>query len=158
MTLIEFVKNILKNVFTEEVRVDYICGSGEALPLPLSTEEEGELLRVLALEEEREKERAKTELIQHNLRLVVYIARKFDNTGVENDDLVSIGTIGLIKAINSFKAHEDEGSPLSCQVKEGTACSNPSNKQTIQGRCRACRRIQAPSAQTHGYGTRSCRE
>ena len=107
MTLIEFVKNILKNVFTEEVRVDYICGSGEALPLPLSTEEEGELLRVLALEEEREKERAKTELIQHNLRLVVYIARKFDNTGVENDDLVSIGTIGLIKAINSFKADKN---------------------------------------------------
>jgi RNA polymerase sporulation-specific sigma factor len=48
-------------------------------------------------------ERAKAELIQHNLRLVVYIARKFENTGVDNDDLVSIGTIGLIKAINSFK-------------------------------------------------------
>lgn len=101
MKISEFLRKFLKNVFTEENTVDYICGSGEALPLPLSAEEEGEMLRLLTLEEE--KERAKAELIQHNLRLVVYIARKFENTGVENDDLVSIGTIGLIKAINSFK-------------------------------------------------------
>lgn len=101
MKIIELVKLFLKNVFTEEGIVDYICGNGEALPLPLSTEEEGEMLRMLLVEEE--KERAKAELIQRNLRLVVYIARKFDNTGVDNDDLVSIGTIGLIKAINSFK-------------------------------------------------------
>lgn len=101
MKLIELVKLFLKNVCTKEITVDYICGNGEALPLPLSAEEEGEMLRLLNVEEE--KERAKTELIQRNLRLVVYIARKFDNTGVENDDLVSIGTIGLIKAINSFK-------------------------------------------------------
>ena len=87
--------------------VDYVCGNGEALPLPLSAEEECETLRVLAEGEERERERAKSELIQRNLRLVVYIARKFDNTGVENDDLISIGTIGLIKAINSFKADKN---------------------------------------------------
>ena len=85
--------------------VDYICGGGEALPLPLSAEEEGELLRCLM--EEEEKEEAKTELIQRNLRLVVYIAKKFDNTGVDNDDLISIGTIGLIKAINSFKTDKN---------------------------------------------------
>ncbi len=89
--------NILKDLST----VDYICGNGEALPLPLSTEEEGEMLR--RMEEDEDREYAKAELIKHNLRLVVYIAKKFDNTGVDNDDLVSIGTIGLIKAINSFK-------------------------------------------------------
>lgn len=105
MKWIELVKLFLKNVFTEEERVDYVCGNGDALPLPLSVEEENEMLRLLALEEE--KERAKNELIQHNLRLVVYIARKFDNTGVDNDDLVSIGTIGLIKAINSFNPEKN---------------------------------------------------
>ena len=101
MRLIEWVKGFLQSVCTEEVTVDYICGNGDALPQPLSVEEEGEMLRLL--EVEAEKERAKAELIQRNLRLVVYIARKFDNTGVDNDDLVSIGTIGLIKAINSFR-------------------------------------------------------
>ncbi|MBR2321272.1 MAG: RNA polymerase sporulation sigma factor SigE [Clostridia bacterium] len=101
MRLIEWVKGFLQSVCTEEVTVDYICGNGDALPQPLSVEEEGEMLRLLDVE--TEKERAKAELIQRNLRLVVYIARKFDNTGVDNDDLVSIGTIGLIKAINSFR-------------------------------------------------------
>ena len=105
MKLIELVKVFLKNVFTQETVVDYICGNGEALPLPLSSEEEGEMLRLLNIE--AEKERAKAELIQRNLRLVVYIARKFDNTGVDNDDLVSIGTIGLIKAINSFNVEKN---------------------------------------------------
>ena len=105
MKLIELVRLFLKNVFTQEGMVDYICGNGEALPLPLSSEEEGEMLRLLNVE--AEKERAKAELIQRNLRLVVYIARKFDNTGVDNDDLVSIGTIGLIKAINSFNVEKN---------------------------------------------------
>ena len=105
MRLIEWVKGFLQSVCTEEVTVDYICGNGDALPLPLSVEEEGEMLRLL--EVEAEKERAKAELIQRNLRLVVYIARKFDNTGVDNDDLVSIGTIGLIKAINSFRVDKN---------------------------------------------------
>ena len=73
--------------------------------MPLSPEEEGALLQ--KMKEEREKENARAELIQHNLRLVVYIARKFENTGVENDDLISIGTIGLIKAINSFNADKN---------------------------------------------------
>ena len=105
MRLIEWVKGFLQGVCTKEVTVDYICGNGDALPLPLSVEEEGEMLRLL--EVDAEKERAKAELIQRNLRLVVYIARKFDNTGVDNDDLVSIGTIGLIKAINSFRADKN---------------------------------------------------
>ena len=83
--------------------VDYVCGCGEALPLPLSPEQESETLHILTEREGQERDEAKAQLIQHNLRLVVYIAKKFDNTGVENDDLISIGTIGLIKAINSFK-------------------------------------------------------
>ena len=85
--------------------VDYVCGNGEALPLPLSAEEEGIMLQRLT--QDAEKEHAKSLLIQHNLRLVVYIVRKFENTGVDNDDLVSIGTIGLIKAINSFRADKN---------------------------------------------------
>ena len=88
-------------------RVDYVCGDGEALPLPLSLEEESARLAEMATGEEAQRERAKAELIQRNLRLVVYIARKFDNTGVDNDDLISIGTIGLIKAINSFKTDKN---------------------------------------------------
>ena len=87
--------------------VDYVCGNGEALPLPLSPEEEGKTLETLTKGEEQAREEAKSQLIQHNLRLVVYIARKFDNTGVDNDDLISIGTIGLIKAINSFNPEKN---------------------------------------------------
>ncbi|MBE7079158.1 MAG: RNA polymerase sporulation sigma factor SigE [Clostridiales bacterium] len=105
LKLREVLKIFLRKFCADECAVDYVCGNGEALPLPLSSEEEGEMLRKLTSGEE--KERAKTLLIQHNLRLVVYIAKKFDNTGVDNDDLVSIGTIGLIKAINSFKADKN---------------------------------------------------
>ncbi len=105
MKVIEWIKSFLSGLLSQECVVDYVCGNGEALPLPFSPDEEREMLRLLSLEEE--KERAKAELIQHNLRLVVYIARKFENTGVDNDDLVSIGTIGLIKAINSFKTDKN---------------------------------------------------
>lgn len=76
----------------------YYLGTAEALPRPLDSEEEQLFLTKLSYGEEQ----AKNELIEHNLRLVVYIARKFDNTGVDLEDLVSIGTIGLIKAINSY--------------------------------------------------------
>ena len=105
MKLIDVLKIFLRNAVGDENTVDYVCGNGEALPLPLSAEEESEALRQLF--EETEKERAKVKLIQHNLRLVVYIARKFENTGVDNDDLISIGTIGLIKAINSFRTDKN---------------------------------------------------
>ena len=81
MEWIELVRGFLKNVFTKENTVDYVCGNGDALPLPLSAEEERKILALMKLEEEREW--AKTELIQRNLRLVVYIPKKFDNTGVE---------------------------------------------------------------------------
>ena len=101
----EIFKIFLQKIpfFDTKTTVDYVCGNGEALPLPLSPEKESETLRILTQREGQERDEAKSQLIQHNLRLVVYIAKKFDNTGVENDDLISIGTIGLIKAINSFK-------------------------------------------------------
>ena len=104
MKILEILQIFLRkiNVIEAKNTVDYVCGNGEALPLPLSPELEKETLEKLIGGADLERENAKSELIQHNLRLVVYIARKFDNTGVENDDLISIGTIGLIKAINSF--------------------------------------------------------
>ncbi|MDA8233994.1 MAG: RNA polymerase sporulation sigma factor SigE [Clostridia bacterium] len=76
----------------------YYVGSSEALPPPLSSDEEIFLIERL----ERGDTAVKSVLIERNLRLVVYIARKFENTGVGIEDLVSIGTIGLIKAVNTF--------------------------------------------------------
>ncbi len=105
MKVIEVLKIFLRQAVGDEKSVNYVCGNGGALPLPLSTEEESRALSALSID--GEKENAKAKLIQHNLRLVVYIARKFDNTGVDNDDLISIGTIGLIKAINSFKTDKN---------------------------------------------------
>lgn len=102
---IEVLRDFLRRINAEST-VDYICGT-EALPLPFSAQEERELIERMENGEEKEADEVKGELIKHNLRLVVYIARKFDNTGVDGDDLVSIGTIGLIKAINSFRADKN---------------------------------------------------
>lgn len=77
--------------------VQYIGGS-DILPAPLSREEEEALVQNLR----RDDGAIRTQLIEHNLRLVVYIARRFENTGVGLEDLISIGTIGLIKAVNTF--------------------------------------------------------
>lgn len=80
--------------------INYISGS-ETLPPPLGKEKEREMIELLSGERAEEARRV---LIEHNLRLVVYIAKKFENTGVGVEDLISIGTIGLIKAINTFKS------------------------------------------------------
>ncbi|MCU6748745.1 MULTISPECIES: RNA polymerase sporulation sigma factor SigE [Lachnospiraceae] len=85
-------------LFTNRKEIHYIGGS-EVLPAPLDIEKENEVIQRLGSEYDQE---AKKLLIEHNLRLVVYIAKKFDNTGVGVEDLISIGTIGLIKAINTF--------------------------------------------------------
>ncbi|MCF3942512.1 RNA polymerase sporulation sigma factor SigE [Oceanobacillus alkalisoli] len=77
----------------------YYIGGKEALPPPLNKEEEAELLKRLTKGDQS----ARAVLIERNLRLVVYIARKFENTGINIEDLISIGTIGLIKAVNTFK-------------------------------------------------------
>lgn len=84
--------------FLKKRRTVYYVGSSEVLPPPLLPEEERVLLRKLQSGEVT----VKSTLIERNLRLVVYIARKFENTGVGIEDLVSIGTIGLIKAVNTF--------------------------------------------------------
>lgn len=77
----------------------YYIGGTDVLPQPLSANEEEYLISCMGTVHEKE---AKSRLIEHNLRLVVYIAKKFENTGVGVEDLISIGTIGLIKAINTF--------------------------------------------------------
>ncbi len=99
--MFEKIKSLLKSLFGLNT-LDYICGT-EALPLPLSGEEERDKIALL----ESGDEKAKSELVEHNLRLVVYIAKKFEGSGVDGDDLVSVGTIGLIKAINSFKSDKN---------------------------------------------------
>ena len=96
--------NILKKFLSfnllikEENLVEYLC-SGEALPSALSEKEELDIL----VKMETEEEWAKQQLIEHNLRLVVYIAKKFETPDTDMEDLISIGSVGLIKAINSFK-------------------------------------------------------
>ena len=91
-------KLLCKLGFKRDNELHYIGGS-DSLPPPLSAEEELELLSRYTGQEQDVRQK----LIEHNLRLVVYIARKFDNTGVGTEDLVSIGTIGLIKAVNTYR-------------------------------------------------------
>lgn len=88
-------------LLTDET-VFYIGGS-DILPAPLKGEQERETLEAL----ERGDEQAKRLMIEHNLRLVVYIARRFENTGVNLEDLISIGTIGLIKAIGTYRREKN---------------------------------------------------
>ena len=89
--------------FAQKGEIHYI-GGAEILPAPLNAEEESRA--ILELETEHGAQ-AKASLIEHNLRLVVYIAKKFENTGVGVEDLISIGTIGLIKAINTFNRNKN---------------------------------------------------
>ena len=89
-------------IFGGGKEVHYIGGT-EVLPPPLEGSRETEMIRKLGTECDEE---AKKTLIEHNLRLVVYIAKKFDNTGVGVEDLISIGTIGLIKSINTFNPNK----------------------------------------------------
>lgn len=88
-----------QNIFFHPRKEIHYIGGPDVLPAPLDANEEQKMIEAL---ETNEQEKAKKSLIEHNLRLVVYIAKKFDNTGVGVEDLISIGTIGLIKAINTF--------------------------------------------------------
>ncbi len=92
------IPNLKSLLFGTESDIHYI-GGAEILPPPLEVEEEAEAIKRLC---EQDDPQAKATLVEHNLRLVVYIAKRFDNTGVGVEDLISIGTIGLIKAINTF--------------------------------------------------------
>ncbi len=93
--IMQWFKRLAGFLKTEDIH--YIGGS-EALPPPLTADEEGDLLNRLTQQDFN----VKKTLIERNLRLVVYIARKFENTGMDIEDLTSIGTIGLIKAINTY--------------------------------------------------------
>lgn len=89
----------MKGIFFQNQREVHYIGGTDVLPAPLEAEDEAILIGRLGTIGDEE---TKKKLIEHNLRLVVYIAKKFDNTGVGVEDLISIGTIGLIKAINTF--------------------------------------------------------
>ena len=90
------IREFLLRIFKREV---YYVGSSDILPEPLSRMEEEEALELARFGDEI----AKNKLIEHNLRLVVFLAKKYENTGIDLEDLVSIGTIGLIKGINTYK-------------------------------------------------------
>ena len=99
MKIIDVLRRILAFLgFGKKGEAHYIS-SGESLPSPMSPEEEAATVE----EYMKGSEEARLKLIERNLRLVVYIAKRFDNTGVDTEDLISIGTIGLIKAVGSFK-------------------------------------------------------
>lgn len=97
MALIKKLRLLIKKILDSYNTVAYVNGA-ETLPPPLSSADEAE-----AIEKSPYSKEARELLIEHNLRLVVYIAKKFESTGIGIEDLVSIGTIGLIKAINTFK-------------------------------------------------------
>ena len=104
MNIFEILKNKLIDLglVNEENSIFYVAGS-QNLPEPLSQEEEENAIKLLINHEIKGKQL----LIEHNLRLVVYIAKKFENTGVGIEDLISIGTIGLIKSINTFNTEKN---------------------------------------------------
>lgn len=110
MNLIQILKSQVNVVYAkylnkdkiDELPIYYIAGS-QTLPPPLEPEEEEEALKKLAIGDEN----IKKVLVERNLRLVVYIAKKFENTGVGIEDLISIGTIGLMKAINTFNTDKN---------------------------------------------------
>ena len=89
--------NALRQILNDEI---YYINGADSLPPPLTQEDEAAAIKRLSDGDES----ARSELIEHNLRLVVYIARKFENTGINIEDLISIGPIGLIKAVNTFRA------------------------------------------------------
>ena len=103
MNIFNYLKQRLEALLSPAPPEIYYIGGSDTLPPPLSKEDEE---RAIA-EMEAGSEEAKQLLIEHNLRLVVYIARRFENTGLNLEDLISIGTIGLIKAIGTFKSSKN---------------------------------------------------
>ena len=111
MKLVDFVKNSIDTICAKYLNEDneieylpifYIAGS-QTLPPPLPPEEEIELINKLS---EKDNLQARQILVERNLRLVVYIAKKFENTGIGIEDLISIGTIGLMKGVNTFNSEK----------------------------------------------------
>ena len=110
MSLLELLKNSINTIYVKYFEDEKICnfpiyyiGGNQVLPPPLSQEEEEEVLKKLSTGDIESRQI----LVERNLRLVVYIAKKFENTGVGIEDLISIGTIGLMKAINTFNSNKN---------------------------------------------------
>lgn len=110
MNLLQLLKNSINTLYVRYIGNDeegnfpiYYIGGSQTLPPPLTSEEETEILEKLANGDES----VRQTLVEKNLRLVVYIAKKFENTGVGLEDLISIGTIGLMKAINTFNTDKN---------------------------------------------------
>ena len=101
MKIANIFQTLIKLVLTQKESEIHYIGGADVLPPPLSVSEERDLLNNIADTD------AKNKLIEHNLRLVVYIAKKFENTGINIEDLISIGTIGLIKSINTFNTDKN---------------------------------------------------
>ncbi len=103
------ILEILNRMYEKYIQKDddfeniFYIGGNDNLPAPLNSEEEAEEIEKLSKGDNE----AKKKLVEHNLRLVVYIAKKFENTGVGLEDLISIGTIGLMKAINTFNSNKN---------------------------------------------------
>ena len=97
----KIVRMLQKKTVKKEQGIYYINGP-DVLPAPLTREEEAEVIAAIETDEN-----ARNVLVEHNLRLVVYIAKRFENTGTGIEDLISIGTVGLIKAISTFKADKN---------------------------------------------------
>lgn len=102
MKILQIIKKLLQGLGLWQKWTHYLCGT-EALPQPLSAEEESALLEKMVQGDTY----ARDDLVEHNLRLVVFLAKKFESTGLDMEDLISVGTIGLIKAINSFKTDKN---------------------------------------------------
>ncbi len=100
--MFKLIKRILLNIYKKYNELFFV-GSTDKLPEPLSKEEEEELVK----EFHNGNLKAKDKLIEHNLRLVVFLSKKYENTKIDLEDLVSIGTIGLIKGINTFKGDKN---------------------------------------------------
>ena len=102
--MLNILKKLWEKLFNKEYDnlIYYLCNN-EALPNPMTESEEAACLEKMALGDMQ----AKNKLIEHNLRLVVYIAKKFENVNADLEDLISVGSIGLIKAINTFNSHKN---------------------------------------------------
>ncbi len=125
--MFDAVKSILAKLYAAIGGDIFYINSGEALPPPLSREEEEKIMERLRAGDDD----VKHILIERNLRLVVYIARKFENTGVSVEDLISIGTIGLIKAVNTFDAGK--------RIKLATYASRCIENEILMYLRRSCR-------------------
>ena len=100
-TLINKLKIGLRKFFSADINTIFYINGSQTLPAPLDADEEHRMLE--RIRRDGADMESRNILIEHNLRLVVYIAKKFENTGIGIEDLISIGTIGLVKAINTFK-------------------------------------------------------